>query len=133
MRGVAQTAGRLAPFGAQTAVSGPEFEEASIRECDPDNLDPLPPGARGGGANSFYMTPGRLYALCMTPAVMARIAYGFAAISEGSLNPDTRRPAGPMRMNQVSGQGANAGLAVRGGPAWARSERPVQLHTRGSR
>jgi uncharacterized protein (TIGR03435 family) len=122
MRGMSQTAGRLSPFGAQNADTGPQFEEASIRECDPDNLDPLPAGARGGGPNSFYMTPGRTYALCMTPAVLIRVAYGFRALPEGSLTSDTRRPQA-FRVNQLSGQGANAGIAIRGGPDWARSDR----------
>ena len=27
-----------------------QFEEASVRPCDPDNLPPTPEGARGGGA-----------------------------------------------------------------------------------
>ena len=133
-RGMAQTSGPVSPEvpagerqrGAGSAVpaspAAVEFEEASIRECDPDNLPPAPPGARGGGANSFQMTPGRLYALCMTPAVMVRIAHGFAAMPEGSLSADTRRARG-LRLNQVSGQGANSGIAVRGGPDWARNER----------
>jgi uncharacterized protein (TIGR03435 family) len=120
---MAQTTGPLVTLNpAQTATAGPEFEEASIRACDPDNMPPTPPGARGGGANSFQMTPGRLYALCMTPAVMVRIAHGFAAMADGSLSADTRRGRG-WRLNQVSGQGANAGIAVRGGPEWARNER----------
>ncbi len=133
-RGMAQTSGPVSPVvpaGERQRGAGPagpaspaavEFEEASIRECDPDNLPPAPPGARGGGANSFQMTPGRLYALCMTPAVMVRIAHGFAAMPEGSLSADTRRGRG-WRLNQVSGQGANSGIAVRGGPDWARNER----------
>src|SRR5688572_33414650 len=124
---MAQTSGPVSPLvpaGERQRGAGPagpaspaavEFEEASIRECDPDNLPPAPPGARGGGANSFQMTPGRLYALCMTPAVMARIAHGFAAMPEASLSADTRRGGG-WRLNQVSGQGANSGIAVRGGP-----------------
>jgi uncharacterized protein (TIGR03435 family) len=133
-RGIAQTSGplvRLATPGHVTAgqagaassiATNPEFEEASIRECDPDNLPAPPPGARGGGANSFQMTPGRLYALCMTPAVMIRVAYGFRALPDGSLSSDSRRAEG-WRLNQVWGQGANAGIAVRGGPDWARNDR----------
>jgi len=58
----------------------------------------------------------------MTPAVMVRIAHGFAAVPEGSLNVDIRRGRG-WSLNQVSGQGANSGIAVRGGPDWARNER----------
>ena len=130
-RGIAQTSGPLTPVvpaserqqgKATVALATVEFEEASIRSCDPDNLPPAPPGARGGGANSFQMTPGRLYALCMTPAVMVRVAHGFAAMPEGSLSADTRRGRG-WSLNQVSGQGANSGIAVRGGPDWARNER----------
>jgi uncharacterized protein (TIGR03435 family) len=130
-RGIAQTTGALSPVAPASerqqgrgavAPATVEFEEASIRGCDPDNLPPPPPGARGGGANSFQMTPGRLYALCMTPAVMIRIAHGFAAMPQGSLSADTRRGRG-WRLNQVSGQGANSGIAVRGGPDWARNER----------
>jgi uncharacterized protein (TIGR03435 family) len=68
------------------------------------------------------MTPGRTYALCMTPAVLIRVAYGFRALPEGSLTSDTRRPQA-FRVNQLSGQGANAGIAIRGGPDWARSDR----------
>ena len=133
-KGMAQTTGPLTPLAPATDVAGAqtsagqapvarvEFDEASVRACDPDNMPPTPPGARGGGANSFQMTPGRLYALCMTPAVMVRIAHGFRALPEGSLTADTRRDQG-WRLNQVSGQGANAGIAVRGGPDWARNER----------
>jgi uncharacterized protein (TIGR03435 family) len=130
-RGIAQTSGPLTPVvppaerqrgNATAAPAIVEFEEASIRACDPDNLPPSPPGARGGGANSFQMTPGRLYALCMTPAVMVRIAHGFVAMPEGSLSADARRGRG-WRLNQVSGQGANSGIGVRGGPDWARNER----------
>jgi uncharacterized protein (TIGR03435 family) len=135
-RGIAATVGPLEPLrpapGAlhvqaqadrnAAGASPREFEEAAVRECDPDNLPPTPTGARGGGPNSFQMTPGRLYALCMTPAVMIRVAYGFRALPEGSLSSDTRRAQG-WRLNEVSGQGANAGIAVRGAPDWARNDR----------
>ena len=87
MKGMAQTAGPLTPLAAggrptagQTppAAAALEFEEASIRPCDPDNLPPTLRQVRGGGgANSFYMTPGRTHALCMTPATLIRTAYGY--------------------------------------------------------
>jgi hypothetical protein len=50
------------------------FEEASIRSCDPNNLPAVPEGQRGGGANSFQMTPGRTHAQCMTLATLIRTA-----------------------------------------------------------
>src|SRR6185503_1964375 len=101
--GIAQTRGTLTPLarqgdaqGAQmptpaavnTQAAGPEFEEASIRECDPDNLPPSLIGARGGGANSVMMTPGRYYALCVTPATLIRVAYGYRAVNVEALIPD---------------------------------------------
>src|SRR6185369_15632106 len=61
----------------EAAPKPKEFEEASIRQCDSNNLPTAPEGARGGGANSFQMTPGRLHALCMTLATLIRTAYGY--------------------------------------------------------
>jgi ferric-dicitrate binding protein FerR (iron transport regulator) len=70
MKGVAQTTSLLTPLSRQADVTGAqtpgskaaalEFEEASIRPCDPDNLPPGAGGRGGGGPNSVYMTPGRL-------------------------------------------------------------------------
>jgi uncharacterized protein (TIGR03435 family) len=125
MKGMAQTAGTLAPVatpgqaarvGGQAASS--EFEEASIRECDPDNLPPAPAGARGGGPNSLQMTPGRLYALCLTPATLIRTAYGY---SPGNLFVNAGGGRG-MNINNVYGLGVEDGLRVRGGPDWVRNE-----------
>jgi uncharacterized protein (TIGR03435 family) len=116
-KGMTQTAGSLAPFGGQRA-EGPRFEEASVRACDPDNLPALP-GARGGGANSFYMTPGRTFALCMTPAALIRTAYGFGP---GEF-PGIDGPRG-LRIDRVYGLGSERNaVRVRGGPDWVRSER----------
>jgi ferric-dicitrate binding protein FerR (iron transport regulator) len=63
------------PPAAGGQAASTEFEEASIRPCDPNNL---PPGGRGGpaGANTFRMTPGRTYGTCLTLATLIRIAYG---------------------------------------------------------
>ena len=131
-RGIAQTAGPLRPvvpssgLGRQqgASVAGPpalEFEEASIRECDPDNLPALPAGARGGGANSFYMTPGRTYALCMTPATLIRTAYGYGpAELEFFLNGGLQGRG--LTVGNVYGLGVESGLRVRGGPDWVRNE-----------
>jgi uncharacterized protein (TIGR03435 family) len=108
----------VAAAGAQTAE--PEFEEASIRRCDPDNLPEAPAGARGGGANSMQMTPGRLNALCITAATLIRTSYGY-----GPMQLDFNRDG---RMNQrelgmVYGMGEEDGQRVRGGPPWLLSER----------
>ena len=128
-RGIAQTAGPLSPVGppaerqrgaGAASPAAVEFEEASIRECDPDNLPALPAGARGGGANSFYMTPGRTYALCMTPATLIRTAYGY-----GPAELDFMIRGGPGRgltAGNVLGLGVESGVRVRGGPDWVRNE-----------
>ena len=73
----AQGAGRTASQAGAAAAS-PQFEEASIRPCDPDNIPPAPEGARGGGPNSVRMTPGRTHVLCMTLATIVRTAYGYS-------------------------------------------------------
>ena len=128
-KGIAETAGPLTPLtdrsgrfsaGGQAGATavGQEFEEASIRECDPDNLPPTPAGARGGGANSFQMTPGRTYALCVTLATLIRTAYGY---SPAAINPGGRGRA--MQFDAVYGLGVEDGLRVRGGPDWVRSQR----------
>ena len=141
--GIAQTRGSLTPLapkvdapGAQTPTlaavntqaAGPEFEEASIRECDPDNLPPSLIGARGGGANSVMMTPGRYYALCVTPATLIRGAYGYRgaeidALLPGGL-PAPRGGRAPIRgrLGVVGSIGQESGLRVRGGPDWVRKE-----------
>jgi len=137
-KGMAETAGRIAPFAARAQTSSaagpapgersesrgqdasPEFEVASIRQCDPDNLPATPAGARGGGANSFRMTPGRLNALCMTVATLIRAAYAFNA---APLDFDNGGKAPGMELGRVYGLGVEDGRRVRGGPDWVRSER----------
>jgi uncharacterized protein (TIGR03435 family) len=142
MRGIARTSGELQPVKpeprvalnplnqqqavpnlppAPAAPAEPTFEEASIRPCDPDNLPPTPPGARGGGANSFQMSPGRTYALCMTLATLVRTAYGFAAYDDVLVSRAGQRD--DLALNTVYGLGAENGRRVRGGPDWVRSER----------
>ena len=124
MKGMAETAGTLAPLNPAPSAApagqaaAAEFEEASVRECDPDNLPPAPAGARGGGANSLQMTPGRLYALCLSPATLVRTAYGYAP---GTFFGNGGRGRG-MRTDVVYGLGVEDGLRVRGGPDWARNE-----------
>ena len=139
-KGVADTAGRLEPLHAvsraqaaqgsvaqgSAATAAPAFDEASIRACDPDNLPPLPEGARGGGANSFYMTPGRTYALCMTVATLIRTAYNYGPMAFEAGRPVGSKGIGPagrgLVLNAVFGLGMEDGLRVRGGPDWVRTE-----------
>ena len=134
-RGIAKTAGTLSPVGppaerqrgaGAASPAAVAFEEASIRECDPDNLPALPAGARGGGANSFYMTPGRTYALCMTVATLIRTAYNFGPMALDFSRPIGTRGIGPtgrgLSLNGVFGLGVEDGLRVRGGPEWVRTE-----------
>ena len=129
-QGMTNTAGRLEPLrqAAQRAVApaAQSFEEASVRPCDPDNLPALPAGARGGGANSFFMTPGRTYALCMTTATLIRTAYNYGPMTFEFSRPIGSKGIGPagrgLVLNGVFGLGVEDGLRVRGGPDWVRSE-----------
>jgi uncharacterized protein (TIGR03435 family) len=129
-KGITNTAGRLEPLpqatqaGVVPARQG--FDEASVRACDPDNLPGLP-GARGGGPNSFYMTPGRTYALCMTVATLIRTAYNFGPMAGDYSRPIGTRGIGPpgtkgLGLNTVFGLGREDGQRVRGGPDWVRTE-----------
>jgi uncharacterized protein (TIGR03435 family) len=137
-RGLSRTSGALTPLARQADVAGAqtpgaqaaalEFEEASIRQCDPDNLPPSPVGARGGGANSVMMTPGRFYALCVTPATLIRSSHGYRAAEIEALLPDglpRRGGRAPIRgqFGVVGSIGAESGLRIRGGPDWVRKER----------
>ena len=132
-KGMANTSGPLQPLNyavsaaqvaqGRAAAAGPQFEEASIKQCDPTNVPPAPPGARGGGANSFYMSPGRTYVLCMTLATIIRTAYNYGPYemlgTDNSVGPGGRGlSAGP-----VFGLGVEDGRRVRGGPDWIREER----------
>lgn len=99
-----------------------QFEEASIRPCDPDNIPPAPQGARGGGANSFQMTPGRTHVLCMTLATIIRTAYGYSPMDLDFLNGGKIGAGRGLGFNNVYGLGVEDGLRVRG-PDWVRSER----------
>ena len=101
--------------------AGAQFEEASIRPCDPDNLPPAPEGARGGGPNSFQMTPGRTHAVCMTLATIIRHAYGYGPVDLDFINPGGRGRG--LQLNNVYGLGVEDGRRVRGGPNWVREER----------
>ena len=130
-RGMNETAARLQPNAAaavairqagqsDSAKSGNDFDEASIRECDADNLPRTPEGGRGGGANSLQMTPGRLNVLCMTTATLIRTAYALPPAGNDFLN-DGR--ATQRRLNLVYGLGTENGVMVRGGPDWVRTAR----------
>jgi uncharacterized protein (TIGR03435 family) len=132
MKGVAQSAAPLIALAGQADVTGAqtagataaalEFDEASIRPCDPDNLPAAVPGGRGGGgAGSIYMTPGRFYALCMTPATLIRMAYGYNSVN-GELAFGTNRMSSPWR-GSVATFPDEDGRRVRGGPDWVRTEK----------
>ena len=115
----------LAPVEAasgQAASTVIEFEEASIRRCDSDNLPETPAGARAGGASSMQMTPGRLNALCVTVATLIRVAYGYSPMELDYFNRRGGRRL-PMEAGMVYGLGEEDGQRVRGGPDWVRSER----------
>lgn len=135
-KAMTRTSGALAPVATprqgaalvgQAATT--EFEEASIRECDPDNLPRPVPGSRGGGGpNSVYMTPGRLYVLCMTPATLIRTAYGYRSVAQeleiGPLvNPETPWRQETIATGAVFGAPVEDGRRVRGGPDWVHTER----------
>src|SRR5262249_11233420 len=103
-----------------------EFDVASVRQCDPDNMPSTPDGARGGGPNSFHMTPGRTYVLCMTVATIIRTAYGYGPVGMEFMQPAVRGigPAGGgLKIDRVYGLGVEDGRRVRGGPSWILSER----------
>jgi len=131
-KGFAETSGQLQPLNyaaspaagqGRASAASPQFEEASIRQCDPDNVPPAPPGARGGGANSFYMSPGRTYVLCMTLATIIRTAYNYGPYemlgTDNSVGPGGRG----LSTGPVFGLGVEDGRRVRGGPDWIREER----------
>ena len=133
MSGMAATRAPLAPVARvidPAAAASPqnagasarrEFEEASIRRCDPDNLPPSPEGARGGGPNSLQMTPGRFRALCLTLATLVRTAYNFSPADLAFMNPGGRGLG--MRFDNVYSLGVEDGRRVKGGPDWVRNER----------
>ena len=136
MKGVAQTTAPLTPLARQADVAGRqtpgaqaalEFEEASIRPCDPDIVPAGLSGRGGGGPNSVYMTPGRLYVLCMTPAALIRTAYGYVSVDQEVESGLSVNPEGPGRMRPISagsvyGVPPEDGRRVRGGPGWVRTE-----------
>jgi uncharacterized protein (TIGR03435 family) len=139
MKGVAQTKAPLTPLARQADVTGAqtpgakaatlEFEETSVRPCDPDNLPAAVGGGRGGGGpNAVYMTPGRFYALCMTPATLIRTAYGYRSWNQeievwfmNDVVPGGRTFS-LIGTGSVYNTGVEDGRRVRGGPDWIRTE-----------
>jgi len=106
------------PGSAAAQPAAADFEAVSVKPCDPDNLPPQPDGARGGGPNSFMLTPGRLRGLCLTTATLVRVAYGYSPLD---LDFAERRPQ--LDFGSVYGMGEEDGRRVRGGPDWIKSER----------
>ena len=149
MKGVAQTTAPLTPLARQADVTGAapfaagasadrqtpgakaaalEFEEASVRPCDPDNPPAGGGGRGGGGPNSLYMTPGRLYVLCMTPATLIRTAYGYRSVDQEVelgwlMTPEAPGRHEPIAAGVVYGAPTEDGQRVRGGPHWVLTER----------
>jgi uncharacterized protein (TIGR03435 family) len=97
----------------------PRFEEASIRLCEQDIQTPQ--GARGGGSNSFRVSPGRIDAVCMTLPSLIKIAY--RPLDNNPASPGTPSALQIRQMNVTYGLGGEDGTRVRGGPDWVRSER----------
>ncbi len=120
-QGINPPADKPATPAPAAVIPAAQFEEASIRQCDPNNLPPPPEGMRGGGANSFQMTPGRTHALCMTLATLIRTAYGYgpANLDFGNLGGRGRG----LTFDSVYGLGVEDGVRVRGGPDWVRNAR----------
>jgi uncharacterized protein (TIGR03435 family) len=108
---------------AAAATPSQEFEEASVRQCDSDNLPPVPEGMRGGGANSLQMTPGQTHALCLTLATLIRTAYGYGPAELDFMSGGNRGGGRGMAFNNVYGLGVEDGVRVRGGPDWVRKDR----------
>ena len=74
------------------------------------------------------VTPGRFYALCVTPATLIRTSHGYRGTELEALLPDglpRRGGRAPIRgeFGVVGSLGAEDGLRVRGGPDWVRKER----------
>ena len=131
---IAQAAVTLAPIAppgqgasASSQAAKTEFEEASIRPCDPNSL---PPGGRngGGGANMLQMTPGRTNGVCLTLATLIRIAYG-AGLLDGFSGIRTMGFSGSVPgvedgiRTSVPGRGGDVHvIRLRGGPDWVRSD-----------
>jgi uncharacterized protein (TIGR03435 family) len=107
------------------ATASERFEEVSIRPCSPESIPQAPPGARGGGGNSFRMTPGRTYVQCMTLATLIRTAYGYgpARLEFMNTSEGSGRGGRGLRFDNLYGLGMEDGLRVRGGPDWVRSDK----------
>ena len=72
------------------------------------------------------MTPGHLYAQCMTLSTLIRTALGYGPVElefMGGQNNDGRRAGRGMRFEAVYGLGVEDGRRVRGGPDWIREAR----------
>jgi uncharacterized protein (TIGR03435 family) len=143
MKATAQPAQSTAPITppeqaivANSQAAKTEFEEVSIRECDPNGTPSGSRGVRGAGPGRFQMTPGRTRAECLTLATIIRTAYG-GGLQDGPLRPAFGRPivvvARGVGPDPRSFAGASAmsfgayflgvedGARVRGGPDWVRS------------
>jgi uncharacterized protein (TIGR03435 family) len=72
------------------------------------------------------MTPGHLYAQCMTLATLIRTAFEYGPVAlefMGGQNNDGRGADRGMKFEAVYGLGVEDGQRVRGGPDWVRNNR----------
>jgi uncharacterized protein (TIGR03435 family) len=137
-KGMADTAGPLQPLNYAEVCSGAQGRASAAVATVRGSVDqavrsgqcpPAPPGARGGGANSFYMSPGRTYVLCMTLATIIRTAYQLRPLR----NLGTDNSVGPAAAASL-----RAGLRSRRGGRQTRQGRSRldprgALHDRGGR
>ena len=106
-------AARQSTQRSASVTDKPHFEEAAIRRCEEDFQAPA--GMRGGGSNSFRLSPGRVDAVCMTVATLIKTAH--RPLRNHS------SPVDVLRLNETYGLGMEDGTRVRGGPDWVRSEK----------
>ena len=98
---------------AQDLPSGPAFDVATIKPCDPQA--PVP-GGRGGGGSG--VSPDRLDLECRTLVQLVNTAY--IVNGEGLLNDD---PGSVQRSPDGSGRFVPSAERVRGGPDWANNDK----------
>ena len=117
------------PAQAATAAQvtpRPRFEEASIRPCTPDSSTSAGGRGGGGGENAFTLTPGRLYAYCITLSTLIRTAYEYDAADDALARLTRTSDAPAVRRGFNFGDtyylGGGNSRRVRGGPDWIRSD-----------
>jgi uncharacterized protein (TIGR03435 family) len=100
-----------APRPSQPDTSTARFNVASVKPCETGSV---PSGGRGGGGN-FTASPGTLHIRCMSVEQLVDMAY--VSNGESLLND------GPGSLIRSGGAAAFVTDRIRGGPAWARSDK----------